>query len=99
MWTTWSFEQQLKRLIEADVATLARTGDSDNLKLMSEMLREAPDHALGQTTNDLEQAGLIFNDAVRLSNGGLWSQPADDHGELNYASMGQCDRMAAVGGH
>ena len=44
-----------------------------------------------QTTNDLGQAGLIFNDAVRLSNGGLWSQPADDHGELNYASMYEAD--------
>ena len=47
--------------------------------------------ALAQTTNDIGQAGLIFNDAVRLSNGGLWSQPADDHGELNYASMYQAD--------
>src|SRR5271163_511705 len=47
--------------------------------------------ALGQTTNDLEQAGLIFNDAVRLSNGGLWSQPADDHNQLNYASMYEAD--------
>src|SRR5215472_11407612 len=47
--------------------------------------------ALGQTTNDLEQAGLIFNDAVRLSNGGLWSQPADDHNQLNYASMFEAD--------
>jgi hypothetical protein len=27
--------------------------------------------ALGQTTDDLGQAGIIFNDAVRLSNGGL----------------------------
>jgi hypothetical protein len=47
--------------------------------------------ALGQTTNDLEQAGLIFNDAVRLSNGGLWSDPADDHNQLNYASMYEAD--------
>jgi hypothetical protein len=47
--------------------------------------------ALGQTTNDLEQAGLIFNDAVRLSNGGLWSQPADDNNQLNYASQYEAD--------
>jgi trimeric autotransporter adhesin len=47
--------------------------------------------ALAQTTNDLEQAGLIFNDAVRLSDGGLWSQPGDDHNQLNYASMYQAD--------
>jgi len=47
--------------------------------------------ALGQTTNDLEQAGLVFNDAVRLSNGGLWLQPADDNNQLNYASMYEAD--------
>ncbi|HUI96886.1 MAG TPA: hypothetical protein VLX44_14095, partial [Xanthobacteraceae bacterium] len=50
--------------------------------------------ALGQDTNDLEQAGLIFNDAVRLSNGGLWSEPADTAGELNYASMYEADISA-----
>jgi hypothetical protein len=47
--------------------------------------------ALGQTTNDLGQAGLIFNDAVRLSNGGLWSQPADSNNQLNYASQYEAD--------
>ena len=47
--------------------------------------------ALGQTTDDLEQAGLIFNDAVRLSDGGLWSQPADSSNQLNYASMYEAD--------
>jgi trimeric autotransporter adhesin len=47
--------------------------------------------ALGATSNDLEQAGLIFNDAVRLSDGGLWSQPGDDHNQLNYASMYEAD--------
>ncbi len=47
--------------------------------------------ALSQTTNDLEQAGLIFNDAVRLSNGGIWSAPADDNNQLNYASMYEAD--------
>jgi hypothetical protein len=53
----------------------------------------APDRAtaLGETTNDLGQAGLIFNDAVRLSNGGLWSQPADSNNQLNYASMYEAD--------
>src|ERR1700759_1696047 len=50
--------------------------------------------ALAQTTNDLEQAGLIFNDAVRLSNGGLWSEPGDDHNQLNYASMYEADISA-----
>ncbi len=47
--------------------------------------------ALGATTDDLEQAGLIFNDAVRLSDGGLWSQPADNNNQLNYASMFEAD--------
>src|SRR5580700_1702690 len=47
--------------------------------------------ALGQTTNDLGQAGIIFNDAVRLSNGGLWSQPADNNNQLNYASQYEAD--------
>ena len=50
--------------------------------------------ALGATTNDLEQAGLIFNDAVRLSNGGLWSDPADTSNQLNYASMYEADISA-----
>src|ERR1700761_3489830 len=47
--------------------------------------------ALGATTNDLEQAGLIFNDAVRLSEGGLWSQPADSNNQLNYANQYEAD--------
>src|SRR5581483_5264851 len=47
--------------------------------------------ALGATTNDLEQAGLIFNDAVRLSDGGLWSLPDDNNNQLNYASMFEAD--------
>ena len=53
--------------------------------------------ALGQTTGDLEQAGLIFNDAVRLSDGGLWSQPADSNNQLNYASMYEADISALNG--
>src|ERR1700759_432254 len=47
--------------------------------------------ALGATTDDLGQAGLIFNDAVRLSEGGLWSTPADSSNQLNYASMYEAD--------
>lgn len=47
--------------------------------------------ALGATTDDLGQAGLIFNDAVRLSEGGLWSTPADNSNQLNYASMYEAD--------
>jgi trimeric autotransporter adhesin len=47
--------------------------------------------ALGATTDDLGQAGLIFNDAVRLSEGGLWSTPADSSNQLNSASMYEAD--------
>jgi hypothetical protein len=47
--------------------------------------------ALGEVTNDLGQAGIIFNDAVRLSNGGLWSQPVDDNNQQNYASQYEAD--------
>jgi hypothetical protein len=47
--------------------------------------------ALGEVTNELGQAGIIFNDAVRLSNGGLWSQPADDNNQQNYASQYEAD--------
>jgi hypothetical protein len=47
--------------------------------------------ALGATTNDLGQAGLVFNDAVRLSEGGLWSAPADSNTQMNYASMYEAD--------
>src|SRR5579864_1739562 len=46
--------------------------------------------ALGATTDDLGQAGLIFNDAVRLSTG-LWSSPADSSNQLNSASMYEAD--------
>lgn len=47
--------------------------------------------ALSATTNDLGQAGVIFNDAVRLSDGGLWSTPADNNNQLNYASQYEAD--------
>jgi hypothetical protein len=47
--------------------------------------------ALGATTNDLGQAGIIFNDAVRLSNGGLWSQPTDNNNQQNYLSQYEAD--------
>ncbi len=50
--------------------------------------------ALGATTNDLGQAGLIFNDALRLSEGGLWAEPADSSNQLNYASMYEADISA-----
>jgi hypothetical protein len=38
-------------------------------------------------TTDLAQAGAVYNDAVRLLDGGLWSNPADSHNQLNYLDM------------
>ncbi len=51
------------------------------------------DSALGQST-DLVQAGVVFNDATRLLEGGLWNQPADSSNQQNYASMYQADITA-----
>jgi len=39
------------------------------------------------TTTDLAQAGAVYDDAVRLLDGGLWSNPADTHNQLNYLDM------------
>jgi hypothetical protein len=44
------------------------------------------DDALALST-DLAQAGVVFNDATRLTDGGLWSSPADDNNQLNYVGM------------
>jgi hypothetical protein len=44
------------------------------------------DSALGLST-DLVQAGVVFNDATRLLDGGLWSKPGDANNQQNYTSM------------
>ena len=46
------------------------------------------------TTNDLAQAGAVFNDATRLLDGGLWSQPADNTNQMNYLDMYRADITA-----
>src|ERR1700760_2501693 len=51
------------------------------------------DDALASST-DLAQAGAVFNDAVRLSDGGLWSTPADDSNQPAYLGMYTTDLNA-----
>jgi trimeric autotransporter adhesin len=53
------------------------------------------DSALGLST-DLAQAGVVFNDATRLLEGGLWSKPADNNNQQNYASMYTTDIHAVL---
>ena len=48
------------------------------------------------TATDLVQAGAVFNDAVRLLDGGLWNQPADNNNQLNYQSMLLADLHAVL---
>jgi len=53
------------------------------------------DSALGSST-DLVQAGVVFNDATRLLEGGLWSKPADSSNQQNYSSMYTTDIHAVL---
>jgi hypothetical protein len=46
------------------------------------------------TTTDLAQAGVVYDDAVRLLDGGLWTTPADNNNQLNYADMFHADITA-----
>jgi hypothetical protein len=39
------------------------------------------------TSEDLVQAGVVFNDATRLLEGGLWSTPADNNNQQAYLGM------------
>jgi hypothetical protein len=50
---------------------------------------------LTQTT-DLAQAGATFNDATRLLDGGLWSKPTDNNGQMNYLSSFNADVHAVL---
>jgi trimeric autotransporter adhesin len=38
-------------------------------------------------STDLAQAGAVFNDATRLTDGGLWSTPADNNNQPAYLGM------------
>jgi trimeric autotransporter adhesin len=49
--------------------------------------------ALAQS-EDLVQAGVVFNDATRLLEGGLWSTPADNNNQQAYLGMYTTDLHA-----
>src|SRR5215475_8384736 len=48
------------------------------------------------TSTDLAQAGAVFNDATRLLDGGLWSQPADSNNQMAYVGMFTTDAHAVL---
>jgi hypothetical protein len=64
-------------------------------KVMVDVNTDRANGAL-ETATDLVQAGAVFNDAVRLLDGGLWSQPADNNNQLNYQSMVLADLNAVL---
>jgi trimeric autotransporter adhesin len=53
------------------------------------------DDALALST-DLSQAGVVFNDATRLLDGGLWSTPADSNNQVAYLGMYTTDITAVL---
>src|SRR6516165_11326376 len=48
------------------------------------------------TSEDLVQAGVVFNDATRLLEGGLWSTPADSNNQVAYLGMFTTDIHAVL---
>jgi trimeric autotransporter adhesin len=53
------------------------------------------DDALALST-DLSQAGVVFNDATRLLDGGLWNTPADNNNQVAYLGMYTTDVTAVL---
>src|SRR3984957_9016349 len=53
------------------------------------------DDALALST-DLSQAGVVFDDATRLLDGGLWSTPADSNNQVAYLGMYTTDITAVL---
>jgi hypothetical protein len=53
------------------------------------------DDALALST-DLSQAGVVFDDATRLLDGGLWSTPADNNNQIAYLGMYTTDIHAVL---
>jgi len=53
------------------------------------------DDALALST-DLSQAGVVFDDATRLLDGGLWSTPADNNNQIAYLGMYTTDVTAVL---
>ncbi len=47
-------------------------------------------------STDLAQAGAVFNDATRLLDGGLWSQPADNNNQAAYLGLYTTDIHAVL---
>jgi hypothetical protein len=47
-------------------------------------------------STDLAQAGAVFNDATRLLDGGLWSNPADNNNQAAYLGMYTTDINAVL---
>src|SRR6185312_6965268 len=47
-------------------------------------------------SNDLAQAGAVFNDATRLLDGGLWDIPADSNNQIAYLGMYTTDIHAVL---
>src|SRR5580704_820923 len=47
-------------------------------------------------STDLAQAGAVFNDATRLTDGGLWSTPADSNNQANYLGSYTADLQAVA---
>ncbi len=62
---------------------------------MSTLPTTVRDDALTPST-DLAQAGAVFNDATRLLDGGLWSNPADTHNQPAYLGMYTTDTQAVM---
>src|SRR5215472_4007288 len=47
-------------------------------------------------STDLSQAGVVFNDATRLLDGGLWSKPADSNNQAAYLGLYTTDIHAVL---
>jgi hypothetical protein len=48
------------------------------------------------TSSDLQQAGAVFNDAMRMSDGGLWDTPADSNNQKAFLGMYTTDIQAVL---
>jgi hypothetical protein len=48
------------------------------------------------TTNDLGQAGAVFNDVTRLLDGGLWQNPPDSNAQVAYLNSITADLHAVL---
>jgi Glycosyl hydrolases family 16 len=80
----------------AIMAAGADQGAADTPALtMATLPTTVHDDALALST-DLAQAGVVFNDATRLLEGGLWSTPADSNHQVAYLGMFTTDIHAVL---